>query len=97
MTVVLWKVPGAALVYWCNNGLFMILDISTVFSEALYSSWRGWARLLLHGLRNIAVNSPGPPKEFWEIVFILSMMSSLMIYMHEVFSCNIYDVFSCNV
>ena len=50
--------------------------ISTVFREGLYSSWRGWARLLLHCLRSIAGNSSGPPEEFCEIVFIAYMMSS---------------------
>ena len=53
------------------------VGISPVFREALYSSWRGWARLLLHCLRSIAGNSSGTPEEFWKIVFIASMMSSL--------------------
>ena len=35
--------------------------ISPVFTEALYSSWRGWAGHLLHCLRSIALNSSGPP------------------------------------
>ena len=35
------------------------VGISPVFREALYSSWRGWARLLLHCLRSIAGNSSG--------------------------------------
>ena len=57
------------------------VGISPVFSEALYSSWRGWARLLLYCLRSIAGNSSGPPEEICEIVFIASMMSSLVILM----------------
>ena len=64
------------------------IGISPVFREALYSSWRGWARLLLHCLRSIAGNSSEPPEEFSEIVFIASMMSSLVILMSEsVFPC----------
>ena len=54
------------------------VGISPVFSEALCSSWRGWARLLLHFLGSIAGNSSGPPEEFCEIVLIASMMSSLV-------------------
>ena len=46
------------------------VGISPVFREALYSSWRRWARLLLHCLRTIAGNSSGPPEEVCEIVFI---------------------------
>ena len=52
------------------------IGISPV-SEASYSSWRGWARLLLHRLRSIAGNSSGSPEEFCGIVYI------------DVFSCNI--------
>ena len=64
------------------------VGISPVFREALYSSWRGWARLLLHCLRSISGNSSGPPEEFCEIVFIASMMSSLVILMSDsVFPC----------
>ena len=64
------------------------VGISPVFREALYSSWRGWARLLLHFLRSIAGNSSGPLEEFCEIVFIASMMSSLVILMSDsVFPC----------
>ena len=59
------------------------VGISPVFREALYSSWRGCARLLLHCLRSIAGNSSGPPEEFCEIVFIASMMSSLVILMSD--------------
>ena len=59
------------------------IGISPVFREALYSSWRGWARLLLHCLRRIAGNSSGPPDEFCEIVFIACMMSSLVILMSD--------------
>ena len=33
------------------------IGISPVFRESLYSSWRGWVRLLLHCLRRIAGNS----------------------------------------
>ena len=58
---------------------FRSIVISPAFGEALYSSWRGWARLLLHCLRSIAGNSSGPPEEFCELVFIASMMSSLVI------------------
>ena len=59
-----------------------------VFREALYSSWRGWARLLLHCLKSIAGNSSGPQEEFCDIVFIASMMSSLEILMSDsVFPC----------
>ena len=62
--------------------------ISPVFRKALYSSWRGLARLLLHCLRSIAGNSSGSPEEFCEIVFIASMMSSLVILMSDgVFRC----------
>ena len=59
------------------------VDISPVFREAIYSSWRGWARLLLHCLRRIAGNLSLPPEEFWEVVFIASMMSSLVILMSD--------------
>ena len=59
------------------------VGISPVFREALYSSWRGWARLLLHCLRSITGNSLGPPEEFCERVFIASMMSSLVILMSD--------------
>ena len=52
------------------------VGVSPVFREALYSSWRGWARLLLHCLRSIAGNLSVPQEEFCEIVFIASMMSS---------------------
>ena len=66
--------------------------ISPVFREALVGegvfSWRGWARLLLYCLRSIAGNSSGPPEEFCEIVFIASMMSSLVILLSDcVFPC----------
>ena len=57
--------------------------ISPVFNEAVYSSWRGWARLLLHFLRSNAGNSSGPSDEFFEIVSIASMMSSTVILMSE--------------
>ena len=57
------------------------VGISPVFREALYSSWARWARLLLLCLRRIAGNSLGPPEEFCEIVFIASMMYSLVILM----------------
>ena len=64
------------------------VGISPVFREALYSSWRGWDRLLLHCLRSIAENSLGPPEELCEIVYIASMMSSLVILMSDsVFQC----------
>ena len=64
------------------------IGISPVFREALYSSWRGRARLLLHCSRSIAGNSSGPPEEFCETVFIASMMSSLVILMSDsVFTC----------
>ena len=57
--------------------------ILNVFSEVLYSSWRGWARLLLHCLRSIDGNSSEPPEEFFcEIVFVASM-SSLIILMSD--------------
>ena len=55
------------------------IGISPVFREALYSSWRGWARLLLHCFRRIAGNPSGPPEEF----YITSMMSSLVILMSD--------------
>ena len=55
------------------------VGISPVFREFLYSNWRGWARLLLHCLRSIAGNSSGPQEEICKIVFIASMMSSLVI------------------
>ena len=64
------------------------IGISPVFREALYCSWRGWARILLYCLRRIAGNSSGPPEEFCEIVFIASMMSSLVILMSDnLFAC----------
>ena len=64
------------------------VGILPVFKEALCSSWRGWARFLLHRLRSIAGNSSGPPEESCEIVFIASTMSSLVILMsHSVFPC----------
>ena len=65
------------------------VDISPVFRDALHSNyWRGWARLLLHCLRSIAGNSSGPPEVFCEIVFIASMMSSLVIIVsYSVFPC----------
>ena len=64
------------------------IGTSPIFREALYNSWRGWARLLLHCLRSIPENSSGPPAEFCEIVFITSMMSSLVILMSgSVFTC----------
>ena len=69
------------------NGVLMAglisIDISPVFRETLYSSWRGWARLLLHCFRRIARNSSGPPEEFWEMVFIASIVSSLVILMSD--------------
>ena len=52
------------------------ITISPVFNEALYSSWGGWARLLLHCLSIIAGNSSGPLEEFREIVFIASYVFS---------------------
>ena len=74
---------------WSHPCIGVIMDrlisigVSPVFREALYSSWRGWARLLLHCFRGIAGNSSGPSEEFWEIVFIASMMSSLVILMSD--------------
>ena len=59
------------------------VGILPVFREALYSSWRGWARILLHCMRRIGGNSSGHPEEFCEIVFISSMMSSLEILMSD--------------
>ena len=59
------------------------IGISAVFSEALYSSWRGWARLLLHFLGSIAGDSSEPPEEFSGLVFIASMMTSLVILMSD--------------
>ena len=41
------------------------------------------ARLLLHCLRSIGGNSSGPPEEFCEIVFIASIVSSLVILMSD--------------
>ena len=60
-----------------------------LFSVMLYSVGEGGhARLLLHCLRSIVGNSSGPPEEFCEIVFIASMMSSLVILMSDgVFAC----------
>ena len=64
------------------------IGISSVFREALYNSYRGWARLLLHCLRSIAGNLSGPPEKFCETIFIASMMSSLVILMYDsVFAC----------
>ena len=82
-TVGLRKVPIATLVYWCNNRSFKIYWYFACFREALHSSWRGWARLLLHCFRRIAGNSSGPPEEFWEMVFIAFLMSSLVILMSD--------------
>ena len=59
------------------------IGISAVFRDALYSSWRGWATLLLHCLRSIAGNSSGPAEELCEIVFVASMMSFLVILMSD--------------
>ena len=61
--------------------------MSPVFREALYNSWRGWARLLLHCLISIAVNSSGPPEEFCEIVFIASMSSLAILMSDSGFAC----------
>ena len=58
--------------YLCNNGSFKIyIGTLPVFSDPSYSSWKDWARLLLHCLRSIAENSSGPPEEFCGIVFLL--------------------------
>ena len=62
---------------------FRSTDILPVFSEDLYSSLRGWARLLLHCLRSIAGNSSVPPEEFCEIVFISSIIYFLVILISE--------------
>ena len=87
-TVVIQKVPGVPLCIGVIMACLKSVGISPVFREALYSSWWGWARLLLHCLRSIAGNSSGPPEEFCEIVFIESMMSSLVILMSEsIFAC----------
>ena len=73
---------------YVSTSILRPVGISPVFREAIYSSWRGWARLLLHCLRSIAQNSSGPPEEFCEIVFIASMISSLVILMSDsVFPC----------
>ena len=69
-TVVLGKVLGATLVYWCNKARLRSIGISHIFRCNLSSGWRGWVRLLLHCLRSIAGNSSGPPEEFYEIVFM---------------------------
>ena len=58
-------------------------DISQVFSEAFYSSWRGWAKLLLLCLRSDGKNSSTPQEEFWEIDSIASMMSTLVTLLSE--------------
>ena len=63
------------------------IGISPVFREALYSSWREWARLLLHCLRSIAGNSSGAPEEFCEIVFIASVSSLVILMSDSVFAC----------
>ena len=71
-------------------GRLRSFGISPVSRDALCSSWRGWARLLLHCLRSIARNSSIPPEEFREIVFIASMISSLVILMSDsvfIFGC----------
>ena len=59
------------------------IGILPVFSEAYYSRWRGWARLLLHCLISIARNSSGTPEEFCGIVFITYMISSVVIFMSD--------------
>ena len=59
-----------------NIGVIMArlrsIGISPVFREALYSSWRGWDRFLLHCLKIIAGNLSGPPEKFCEIVSFVS-------------------------
>ena len=87
--VVLGKVPRATLVYWCNNGSFKISWYFACFQRSFIQQLeRVGYRLLLHCLRSIAGNSSGPPEEFFEIVFIASMMSSLVILMSDsVFTC----------
>ena len=88
--VVLGKVPGATFVNWCNNGSFEICWYFACFQRSfIYSSWRGWARLFLRCLRGIAGNLSGPPEEFCEIVFIASMMSSLVVILMS------YSLFLC--
>ena len=82
-TVVIAMVPGATIVYWCNNGSSKIYWYCPVFFEVSCSNLRWWARLLLHCLRSNAGNSSGPPDEFWEIVFITFMMSSLVILISD--------------
>ena len=87
-TVVLGKVPGASLAYWCNNGSFRICWYFACFQRSFIKQLERVARLLLQCLRSIARNSLGPPEESCEIVFIASMMSSLVILMsHSVFPC----------
>ena len=74
-TVVLGKVPAATLVYWCNNGSFKIYWYFACFQ------WRKTAVSVLHCF--FVENVSGPPEEFCEIDFILSMMSSLVILMSD--------------
>ena len=61
--------------------------ISPVFSEALYSGLRGWARLFQHCLRSNAGNSSDLQKNSGAD-FIAYMMSSLIILMSDrIFTC----------
>ena len=73
--------------FYIGNGSFEIYWYCTLYnlySEALYSSWRGRARLLLQQcLRRNAGNSSGPPEEFWGTDLIASMMSSLVILLSD--------------
>ena len=56
--------------------------IMPVFSEDLYSSWRWWARLLLHCLRGDAGNSSRTSRRVVRDSF----------YCIYVFSCNIKEI-----
>ena len=64
--------------------------ISPVFRADLYNSWRGQVGLAvtIHCLKSNAGNSSGPPEVFCEIIFIASMMSSLVLLMSQrIFAC----------
>ena len=64
------------------------VGISSVFRMLYTAVGEGVPMLLLHCLRSIAGISSGHPEEFCEIVFIASMMSSLVILMFDsVFPC----------
>ena len=70
--------------YWCYNFSFKICWYFACFQKSFIQQLeREGNRLLLFCLKSIAGNSSGPREEFCEIVFIASMMSSLVIFMSD--------------